>query len=157
MLHFVIVLVFVLSGCDFHLSGGVPPGDPTVETPTAVGSAFDPGSSWESPDAGVDAVPHDLPLDAPCQPAMDQCATTLTCRFVGEDQGRCRPVGPKMVGAACADDSSCGANMTCLLDGGAKRCFMLCRRQAALERCTPQQVCDSLWGSEWDTGICTPI
>lgn len=151
MLRILISTLFTLSGCAFDPRGGEHPSEGVGEDPTAPGALFDP--SLEQPDASR----QELPLEAPCRPTVDQCAASLTCRLVGEDQGRCRPAGLGLPGAACGDDAACGADMTCLLDGGAKRCFALCRRQALLEYCAPQQTCDLPWGSEWITGICTPL
>lgn len=149
-----LIFLLIFAGCDLHFAGGRPPSGTAVDVD---GIEVPEVSDFEyAPDAGT--VRDAGGLNAPCTPAVNECSAGFTCHHIGGGQGRCRLVGAVAVGGACENDDSCGANMTCMLDGGVKRCFALCDRLNPLaQRCTVPQVCDAIWGAELTLGICIPI
>lgn len=143
-----ILMLGLVGACSFDPAGG--PGEADDET---------------SADGGHDAAPTKADAHgadaggargSACTPTHAQCAAGLTCRHHDGNEGRCEPSGTQGPGAACADDEACGADMICLADGGASRCFVLCERPDTIAACSEAQVCDAYWGAEWRIGICTP-
>ena len=101
----------------------------------------------------VDAAGGTLPINAACEPLLDQCAPGLTCRIRDAHDGICRTAGALLEGQVCTSVDQCGPNLACLSAGaGVLRCFLVCDVGAPALRCTSSQTCIRYWGD--DTGVC---
>lgn len=90
-----------------------------------------------APDAGSSG----LPLDADCDPLLDECAIGLTCRVINvSGAGICQTVGPLGVSEYCLDvgDAGCGYAMQC---HGVAGCLVTCDPIAPGPRCVGNDVC----------------
>lgn len=106
------------------------------------------------PDAGDAGA--GLPINAACEPTLDECASGLTCRLASAHVGRCRPVGTLAPGALCTASDQCGAAQGCLPaeQPNRLRCQVVCAVARPLERCQLGETCAPQWGA--DTGVCIP-
>jgi hypothetical protein len=102
------------------------------------------------PDAGDGGA--GLPINAACEPTLDQCAPGLACRIRDAHDGICRAAGTMLEGQVCTSADQCGAALACIPDSpGVSRCFLICD-VAAPARCASSQRCAPFWGD--DTGVC---
>lgn len=106
------------------------------------------------PDAGDAGA--GLPINAACEPTLDECAPGLTCRIASAHVGTCRPIGTLAAGAICTASDQCGAAQACLPAEAPNRlrCQVVCAIARPLERCQAGETCAPQWGA--DTGVCIP-
>lgn len=106
------------------------------------------------PDAGDAGA--GLPINAACEPTLDECAPGLTCRIASAHVGTCRPIGTLAAGAICTASDQCGAAQACLPAEAPNRlrCQVVCAVARPLERCQAGATCAPQWGA--DTGVCIP-
>jgi hypothetical protein len=132
------------------------------------GTSLCPRNACTGDDAGADAPPDavtclgtcsvdaggTLPVNAPCEPTLDECMAGLTCRIRAAHDGICRATGALAEGAACTSVDQCGSNMACLpTTPGMMSCMVVCDVAAPAVRCDAGQTCTVFWGA--DTGVCT--
>lgn len=141
---------------------GATPGDDDLGNADASSSdGRAPNDGRIAPDAdpaAPDAAPGDLPLNAMCDPVLEQCAGGLTCRVrhTNPVYGLCLPVGSTPAGGDCtaSGDDGCAADMACVPGGTGDVCMVVCATAAPADRCSASEVCSTgLWGP--DVGVCS--
>lgn len=142
------ILLSLVAGCAPVDELGPEPPDGAQVDPDAAAAADGPACASG---CEVDASGW-LPVNAACEPNLDQCAVGLTCRIRAAHDGLCRPVGPLAEGDVCTSVDECGANMACITARpGTLRCQTVCEVAQSSPRCGTRG-CAPFWGTE--TGVC---